>query len=123
MGISDNLFKAIVANQDGDTAECETQVSKMSITMAVQNAITCQCKTGCRRVMDARTASLFSFGEDAEHGMIAVCGSCSPRWIQFSQDLSEDKGIGSKVETWLGVQSIGPSTPASDDGQMDIFTN
>ena len=114
---------AMMAALGGDTHARDVAIAKASITAAVQTAITCQCKTGCRRILDVRTASLFSFGEDASHGMIAICGSCSPRWIAFSRDLSRDRGIDTTVETWLGVQHITQSAPVITGEQLDLFNN
>ena len=114
---------AIIAALGGDTHARDVAISKASITAAVQTAITCQCKTGCRRVLDVRTASLFSFGENASQGMIAICGACSPRWIAFSRDLSRDRGIDTTVETWLGVEHITQTAPVITGEQLDLFNN
>lgn len=117
------IFDAICARADNDTHGQTLTESKLSVQMAVRTAIRCQCATGCKRVLDQRTASLFSFGEDAQHGMTVICGTCSPRWIQFSRDLAGDKGIPTTVETWLGVERITPGPVLMAGEQLDLFNN
>lgn len=117
------VMDGVLAGQAGDAEGVSKQVARASVKMAVMRAMFCQGpvtrSSACGRILDQRSAALFSFGEKGEHGMLVVCGKCQARWEDFSTELSNSKGFPVLVETWRGARLITPQAPEVD-GQLEL---
>ena len=112
---------AMMGALDGTLNPPGVSLARIAVSNAVQRAISCQSPTKCGRVLDQSSAALFSFGEDAEHGAMVVCGKCMSKWEDFSRELSQDKDMVVTVETWRGASKITPGPVAIDGEQLDLL--